>query len=689
MPTANQSSEIHRQGGKPLFAKSDGSAVGLVRAYLKSQGLGRETATSVQASGALWKTRGVGHLRMSQYVDGLRVHDTYAKAAFNASGKLVDLVENIAAVPQGGPKAASVDSADALRAAVSSLYPDRSADTRETGSAGNTTSFAKGGFHAAPTVERVAVPTSDGGMAVGYVVTTWTTDDNELYETLVSGDGDVVESVLRTAEDGYNVFPVDPATTPQQMVAGPGTGNAESPQGWLAGGQYSRDINGNNAHAYLDTVEDNAPDAPGTPVTNGNFSAVADLTKQPDTGANPDVAVQNLFYLNNVIHDTLYAAGFDEVAGNFQQNNFGNGGRGSDPVAAEAQDGGGTDNANFATPRDGQDPRMQMYLWNAPVTHKVVLGTAEYDATGATWGKTLDGEGMTGFLEVANDGTATTSDACETLTGSTYAGKLVIADRGNCNFTVKAKNVQVAGGAGIIVANQLDTAPFTMGGDDSTVTIPGVMVSQADGATLKAAKGQSATIKLITPKPLMRDGDVDSDIVWHEYGHGLTWRMIGRMDGPMAGAIGEGMSDVLSLIANEDDRVGEYSVGDGLGIRRYAYDDYPLSYADMTSGEVHNDGEAYGAIGWRLLESYEAAGIDKSVLLGDLVDGMNYTPAKPTYEMMRDGILAGLDNSGGNARACLVWDAFAEYGVGVGAKATVRGPSVAISESTTVPASCA
>ena len=73
----------------------------------------------------------------------------------------------------------------------------------------------------------------------------------------------------------------------------------------------------------------------------------------------------------------------------------------------------------------------------------------------------------------------------------------------------------------------------------------------------------------------MRDGDVDSDIVWHEYGHGLTWRMIGRMDGPMAGAIGEGMSDVLSLIANEDDRVGEYSVGDGLGIRRYAYDNYP------------------------------------------------------------------------------------------------------------------
>jgi extracellular elastinolytic metalloproteinase len=86
---------------------------------------------------------------------------------------------------------------------------------------------------------------------------------------------------------------------------------------------------------------------------------------QPSVGNNPDVAVQNLFYLNNVIHDRLYAAGFNEAAGNFQENNFGLGGNsGSDSVNAEAQDGGGTDNANFATPRDGRNPRMQMYLWS-------------------------------------------------------------------------------------------------------------------------------------------------------------------------------------------------------------------------------------------------------------------------------------------------------------------------------------
>src|SRR2546428_7630279 len=45
-----------------------------------------------------------------------------------------------------------------------------------------------------------------------------------------------------------------------------------------------------------------------------------------------------------------------------QADNYGRGGLGSDPVHAEAQDYGGTDNANMYTPADGAPPRMQMYL---------------------------------------------------------------------------------------------------------------------------------------------------------------------------------------------------------------------------------------------------------------------------------------------------------------------------------------
>jgi extracellular elastinolytic metalloproteinase len=77
-----------------------------------------------------------------------------------------------------------------------------------------------------------------------------------------------------------------------------------------------------------------------------------------------DVAVAQLFYTNNLIHDLYYRYGFDEVAGNFQQYNFGKGGKENDGVIANAQDGSGYNNANFATPPDGTNGRMRMYVWN-------------------------------------------------------------------------------------------------------------------------------------------------------------------------------------------------------------------------------------------------------------------------------------------------------------------------------------
>jgi len=77
-----------------------------------------------------------------------------------------------------------------------------------------------------------------------------------------------------------------------------------------------------------------------------------------------DAAVTQLFYTNNLIHDFYYRYGFNEEAGNFQQYNFGRGGRENDGVIANAQDGSGYNNANFMTPPDGQNGRMRMYLWN-------------------------------------------------------------------------------------------------------------------------------------------------------------------------------------------------------------------------------------------------------------------------------------------------------------------------------------
>src|SRR5690606_19071499 len=111
----------------------------------------------------------------------------------------------------------------------------------------------------------------------------------------------------------------------------------------------------------------------GSAVADGDFLAEADFTASPGTDGNRAVAVQNLFYLNNLIHDRLYGWGFTEGAGNFQQTNLaGEGGLDGDRVSAEAQDGAGLNNANFATPPDGSSPRMQMFLWSAVGSNEVV-----------------------------------------------------------------------------------------------------------------------------------------------------------------------------------------------------------------------------------------------------------------------------------------------------------------------------
>jgi extracellular elastinolytic metalloproteinase len=64
-----------------------------------------------------------------------------------------------------------------------------------------------------------------------------------------------------------------------------------------------------------------------------------------------NASVTQLFYQANMYHDLLYAYGFDEVSGNFQQYNFGKGGLEGDGVIVDAQDGRGYNNANFLTVR--------------------------------------------------------------------------------------------------------------------------------------------------------------------------------------------------------------------------------------------------------------------------------------------------------------------------------------------------
>jgi extracellular elastinolytic metalloproteinase len=673
---------------RPLTAASAAAPDTIVANYLRGRGDAQEKVASLRADKVDGGARGVRHLRMKQEVGGLEVHGAYLKAAVNARGELVSVIDRLADV--SSPTASRIDARTALSAAIARLYPNDTFAFRSVGAQGNATVFDGGAFfHERPQVTAVLLPLAGGSLARGWRVETWAAQSNQLHYTIVDGEGRILDIESRTAQDSYNIFPVDPGKGAQLIVAGPGTGNAQSPAGWLGSeAQTTIQISGNNTKTYLDTSGRNRPDRGGSTVTTGNFLTAADFASAPSTTENKEVAVQNLFYLNNRIHDILYTHGFDEAAGNFQVDNFGKGGAGNDAVLAEAQDGSGTDNANFATPADGRNPRMQMFLWTgAGSTHEVRVNAPSmitYGAMGAEFGPTLSTTGVTGDVVAA-----VPADAC-TAVSAAVSGKVALVDRGACDFTVKVLNAQSAGATAVIVANnQGGTAIFTMGAGANAkrVRIGSVMISQNDGSSLKSLVAPNATMRRKAVQPLQLDSWLDSDIVYHEYGHGLSWRMIGGMSGPLAGAIGEGNSDGVAMLVNGDPAVGEYAASSPIGIRRFSYSGYPLTYGDVTGAGVHDDGEIYAAIVWRMIELF---GTRRATLFSYVVDGMNYTPSTPAYEDMRDGILASVANGATPADCSLVWQAFAQFGVGVGAQGVVNNNgTVQITESFQQPSNCA
>jgi hypothetical protein len=108
-----------------------------------------------------------------------------------------------------------------------------------------------------------------------------------------------------------------------------------------------------------------------------------------------------------------------------------------------------------------------------------------YGASGAAFGPAPDEAGIAGGIVLVNDGSALPTEGCGPLVGFP-AGSIALVDRGTCGFTVKVANAQAAGATAVIVANNVAGTPGTMGGTDPTITIPAVMVSQADGNTIKA-----------------------------------------------------------------------------------------------------------------------------------------------------------------------------------------------------------
>jgi len=183
------------------------------------------------------------------------------------------------------------------------------------------------------------------------------------YESPIHGNGET--SIVNAPWNNI----LDPAANP--FTGFPG-------QSWHHDGTTTHfTTRGNNVWAVEDRDNDNDQSLGPSPAS--QLSGVQQYNYSTDFNDIPiiykDAAIVNLFYWNNLIHDIIYPYGFNEAAGNFQETNATNQGIGGDAVQADAQDGRGNNNANFATPPDGTTPRMQMYEW----TYTVPSRDSDYD----------------------------------------------------------------------------------------------------------------------------------------------------------------------------------------------------------------------------------------------------------------------------------------------------------------------
>jgi len=258
--------------------------------------------------------------------------------------------------------------------------------------------------------------------------------------------------LINTATYRVVKYPAESPTHPggnPQLVTDPwliSPGNATT-LGWHDDGNVTYDsTRGNNVFAYEDRDANNLPGYAGlssSPQPNLTFDFPPDFTQAPiirSPAPNQQFNTTNLFYWNNMIHDLAYIYGFTETARNYQNSNMGRGGVGGDYVLAEAQDGSGTNNANFSSGVEGTRGRMQMYLWTAPnpdrdgdvdngiIAHEYTHGISNRmtgTGAGCLTGQEQMGEGWSDYLAlmITHDwSTATVNDGFNLPRGiGTYA----------------------------------------------------------------------------------------------------------------------------------------------------------------------------------------------------------------------------------------------------------------------------
>ncbi len=535
----------------------------------------------------------------------------------------------------------------------------------------------------------------------------------------------------------YNVFPFPieaPTFGSRSIVTNPWDLNA-SPEGWHSNGTSNyTNTYGNNVLAYVDNNASNTEGFSPVSSTTGSLTFDFPFAESPTLSAydNRSSAVTNLFYANNMVHDIFYKFGFTEAARNFQTNNFGKGGSGNDAVRAEAFDGSGYNNANFNAGYEilngngsysVQAPRMQMYLWNYSVPLKQrlfytdpALATRPAVNTGVSnFGKPLMETGITGDIVIPSVVTG-----CTALTPGSLNGKIAIVNTTGCAYNVKAKTLQDAGAIGMIVHRTTSNTVIDMNiANVTNVFIPSIMIPKDEGDFINAEIGAGRTVN-VNLKDLAvgyKNSSFDNGVMIHEYGHGISNRLTAQGYSCLTNLeqMGEGWSDFFALMLTNTPSytsttgrgIGTYStntVPTALGIRTYRYTTdmtvNPFTYADTnsTGGQPHAVGQIWATmlwdLHWKMAEKYgynyditatPNSGSAKTLQL--VMDGLKLQPCNPNFVSGRDAILQA-DQLAGGADNCLIWNVFANRGLGLNASAGTAASITDQVEDFSVPAGC-
>lgn len=563
----------------PARAGSRGNAaLHFLRSHASLYAMSAADVATFRVDETITDPSGVTYVTLAQRSQGLPVDRSPLKFTFDKQGRLV-FANGVYArgldASTAGTDAVSAGAAVQRALKASGVRSDRA--PAEKGRADGVVRFENTTTELAPiehTAEKVVFPVEGGKDQIAW--RTYVEDENgESFKVVVdASSGEVLQRRTQQSHSGPEgrVFTGEHPNESGPRTVVPFTGVNGT---WVT----DRTTTGNNTDTYEDRDEDDVADANGRPITPENgqpgyqhfdYAFTDDWRNNGGTG-DVNATVTQLFYYTNVMHDRLYNLGFTEAWKNFQEDNFGNGGTGSDRVLAEARDGWGTgveklcerdgvdifcrNNANFNTRPEGTESRMQMYFFDNP----------------------------------------------------------------------------------------------------------------------------------------NRDGSLDGDVIAHEYGHGISGRLIANAnlnDTNEAGSLGEGFGDTVSMMLWDDPIIGEFVTNDLVnGIRNFSYANSNDDYANYsTTGGVHDQGEIWATVMWRSLVALRGRydnGPGLTKFQQTVVAGMKNLANPPTMPSARDAFIAALRtlNGGSKVDDCLVWVPFAR--IGLGANATGGG-----GENYTIPAAC-